>query len=146
MNEELHSTNDELETVNDELRGRTGELDSMNTFLEAILASLGTAVVVLDPDLHVRLWNERARDLWGVGTDEVRGQHFMNLDIGLEVERLSQPLRKCLTGKGGKEQLTLPAVNRRGKQIQCLVTCSPLKNASGIHGALVLMEDAVPQE
>jgi two-component system CheB/CheR fusion protein len=145
MNEELHSTNEELETVNEELRGRTGELNSMNTFLESILTSLGAAVVVLDPDLQIRLWNEEARDLWGLDANEVRGQHFMNLDIGLEVERLKQPLRKCLNGGSAKEELTVEAVNRRGKTIQCHVTCSPLKNASGIHGALILMEDAVPQ-
>ena len=145
MNEELHSTNEELETVNEELRGRTDELNTVNVFLESILTSLGAAVVVLEPDLHIRLWNERARELWGLAADEVRGQHFMNLDIGLEVERLKQPLRKCLTGASETEQLTLEAVNRRGKTIQCLVTCSPLTNASGIHGALILMEDAGPQ-
>jgi two-component system CheB/CheR fusion protein len=145
MNEELHSTNEELETVNEELRGRTGELNSMNTFLESILTSLGAAVVVLDPDLRIRLWNEEARDLWGLDANEVRGQHFMNLDIGLEVQRLKQPLRKCLNSGSAKEELTVEAVNRRGKTTQCHVTCSPLKNASGIHGALILMEDAVPQ-
>ena len=69
----------------------------------------------------------------------------MNLDIGLEVERLKQPIRKCLSGASDNEQLTLEAVNRRGKTIQCLITCSPLKNSSGIHGALVLMEDGTPQ-
>jgi two-component system CheB/CheR fusion protein len=145
MNEELHSTNEELETVNEEFRGRTAEVNSVNTFLESILTSLGAAVVVLDPDLHVHLWNERARDLWGLDADEVRGQHFMNLDIGLEVERVKQPLRNCLNGNSAKEELTVEAVNRRGKTIQCHVTCSPLRNASGIHGALILMDDAVPQ-
>ena len=142
MNEELHSTNEELETVNDELRGRTDELNSANTFLESILTSLGAAVVVLDADLHIRLWNDEARDLWGLRVDEVRGQHFMSLDIGLEVGRLKQPLRKCLTGNSDSEQLTVEAVNRRGRPIQCLVTCSSLKNASGTHGVLILMEDA----
>ena len=142
MNEELHSTNEELETVNDELRGRTGELNSANTFLESILTSLGAAVVVLDADLHIRLWNDEARDLWGLRVDEVRGQHFMSLDIGLEVGRLKQPLRHCLTGSSDTEQLTVEAVNRRGKPIQCLVTCSSLKSANGTHGVLILMEDA----
>ncbi len=142
MNEELHSTNEELETVNDELRGRTGELNSANTFLESILTSLGAAVVVLDADLNIRLWNDEAHDLWGLRVDEVRGQHFMSLDIGLEVGRLKQPLGKCLTGTSDTEQLTVEAVNRRGKPIQCLVTCSSLTNANGTHGVLVLMEDA----
>ena len=39
----------------------------------------------LDAHLHIRLWSDEALDLWGLRVDEVRGQSFMSLDIGLEV-------------------------------------------------------------
>ena len=66
MNEELQSTNEELQTINDELRQRTAELNEVNDFLESIWAGLDGAVVVLDPDLRVLVWNHGSEDLWGV--------------------------------------------------------------------------------
>src|SRR4051794_35139997 len=88
MNEELQSTNEELETINEELRQRSRELDEVNAFLETILTSLGVAVIVLDDDLSVRVWNAGSTDLWGVRADEAEGDHLFGLDLGLPVEQL----------------------------------------------------------
>ena len=85
---ELQATNEELETINEELRQRTLDLNEVNSFLESILVSLGAGVVVLDEELRVRAWNEQAAELWGLRPDEVQGQHFANLDIGLATDRL----------------------------------------------------------
>jgi two-component system CheB/CheR fusion protein len=64
--EELQSTNDELRTINDELRDRTTELHNVNAFMEAILTSLRAGVAVVNREMHVRMWNRRAEDLWGL--------------------------------------------------------------------------------
>ena len=96
MNEELQSTNEELETINDELRERTGELNQVNDFLEAILTSLGLGVAVLDREQRVQVWNQRAEDLWGVRPDEAVDNHLLALDIGLPSEQLAAPLRAVL--------------------------------------------------
>ncbi|HZQ29234.1 MAG TPA: CheR family methyltransferase [Acidimicrobiales bacterium] len=141
MNEELQSTVEELETTNDELRLRTGELDSLNGFLRSILTSLQAAVVVVDRDFAVRIWNVEAEDMWGLRPDEVEGKHFLNLEIGLPVERLRAPVRLCLSGESANEQLTVPAINRRGQAIECRVTCTPLIGQDEeINGALLLIE------
>jgi two-component system CheB/CheR fusion protein len=139
MNEELQSTNEELSTINDELQQRTEELNDSNAYLEGILSSLTAAVVVVDADLGVRGWNTGARDLWGLIEDEVHGTHFLNLDIGLPVDQLRTPIRKVLAGEG-QQALTLPAVNRRGRQIQCRVTVTPLDLGNGAGGAILMME------
>jgi two-component system CheB/CheR fusion protein len=83
MNEELQSTNEELQTLNDEMRRRTEELNEVNAFLEAIFTSLRGGIVVVNQDLYIQIWNYKAEDLWGLRVDEVQGQHFLNLDIGL---------------------------------------------------------------
>ena len=113
MNEELQSTNEELETMNDELRIRTDDLNAVNAFLDAVLTSLHQGVVVLDPELRVRAWNAASADLWGVREEEAENLHFLNLDIGLPVDRLSQPLRSALQGEVSDH--VLPARNRRGR-------------------------------
>src|SRR5690606_201452 len=87
MNEELQSTNEELETSNTELRARTEEVNEINAYLTSILTSLGVGVVVVDSDLQIRIWNQRSEELWGLKADEVIGKPFLNLDIGLPVER-----------------------------------------------------------
>ncbi len=144
-NEELQSTNEELETTNDELRQRTGDLDEVNGFLESILTSLDSAVVVVDRDVTIQVWNRHAHDLWGLRFDEVVGQHLMNLDIGLPLEHLRQPVRSCLAGEEEKQVLVVAAVNRRGRAIDCEVRVTPLLRGDGhdgdaIVGVILLMD------
>jgi len=144
MNEELQSTNEELQTMNDELRTRGDELNSSNAFLHSILTSLDGGVAVVDRELRVLAWNEAAEELWGLREQEVRGQHFLNLDIGLPVDGLRAALRKCISGDGPGHEITLEAVNRRGKPIRCRVNCTPLRGPTEeMQGAILLMEEHV---
>jgi two-component system CheB/CheR fusion protein len=108
MNEELQSTNEELQTLNEELQRRSEKLNQSNDFLEAIFTGLKGGVVV-DRDLFVQIWNDKLEDLWGLRADEAIGQHFLNLDIGLPIEQLRQPIRlwpfKGVSGQIGRRQL-----------------------------------------
>jgi two-component system, chemotaxis family, CheB/CheR fusion protein len=143
MNEELQSTNEELQTINDELRQRSDELNEVNNFLESILTSLRKSVVVVDQDMKITAWNDRASDLWGLREEEAHGKNFLNLDIGLPVEKLRQHVRQCIRGESDGHELVLQANNRRGKEIHCRVVCTPLADAKGqVRGAILLMDDA----
>jgi two-component system CheB/CheR fusion protein len=138
MNEELQSTNEELETMNDELQQRTDELNDVNAFLESVLGSLGAAVAVVDHELQVTAWNEAAFELWGLRAEEVLGNHLLNLDIGLPVDELRGPIRKVLAGDGEPE-VTLSAINRRGRPISLRLELAPLDGNDGMRGAILLM-------
>jgi two-component system, chemotaxis family, CheB/CheR fusion protein len=141
MNEEMQSTNEELQTINDELGLRTSELNQLNAFLESIWAGLGGAVVVLDPDLRVLVWNHGSEDLWGVRQEEVQGQHFLNLDIGLPVDQIRPALRQAMSGEDGARSTMVGATNRRGRSVRCRVTCSPLVgNDRSVRGVIVVVE------
>ena len=139
MNEELQSTNEELSTANDQLRQRGDELTHLNTFLDSILGSLQHAVIVVDKELRVQGWNRRAEELWGLSGEEVKGQHFLNLDIGLPVERLRQPIRAVLNGEHDGQVLHVDGVNRRGKGINVAVAFSPLGPDKDLRGVILLM-------
>jgi two-component system CheB/CheR fusion protein len=143
INEELQSTNDELHVVNDTLEVREDELGQVNAYLEAILTGIRQAVVVLDRELQVHLWNQWAYDLWGVRSEEARGKNFLNLDIGLPVASLRDALRSCLSGASEQELVHLDARNRRGFDIRCQVTSSPLTTIVdgevSIDGVILLM-------
>jgi two-component system, chemotaxis family, CheB/CheR fusion protein len=144
MNEELQSSNEELETMNDELRHRTLELNDMNAFLETILTTIGLAVAFLDRHQHIQIWNGQARELWGVTSEEAEDQHLLTLDIGLPVERLKDLLRATLSGTSPREEVTLPATNRRGRAFECRVTFLPLGADSNISGVIMMMEPVDP--
>lgn len=143
MNEELQSTNEELQTVNDELQRSTEELNQSNAFLESILTSLKGGVVVVDRDLRIQIWNCKSEDFWGLRSEEALEQNFLNLDIGLPVEQLRQPIRTCLSGLSNEvSEVTLEAINRRGRSFACRVTCTPLVSSQGqTQGVILLMEE-----
>jgi two-component system CheB/CheR fusion protein len=142
MNEELQSSNEELETMNEELRHRTLELNDMNALLETILTTVGLAVLVVDSDQHIQIWNGQARELWGLTADEVEDQHLLSLDIGLPLDNLKRELRATLDGSSQQEEIVLEATNRRGRGFQCRVTVMPLKGDSDgrVSGAIMTME------
>jgi two-component system CheB/CheR fusion protein len=140
MNEELQSTNEELSTTNDQLRQRSDELRHLNSFLGSILTSLHQAVVVVDHELRVKGWNRKAEDLWGLRADEVHGQHFLNLDIGLQVDRLRAPLRSVLGGEQSLQTVNMEAINRRGGTVELSIQCTPLDGDRDIRGVILMMD------
>jgi two-component system CheB/CheR fusion protein len=144
-NEELQSTNEELATVNEQLRERTVEAVSVNTFLQGILATLPSSVIVVDRELQVQLWNHQSEELWGLRADEVTGKHLLNLDIGLPVDQLKDPVRECLSDGSADGAVELEAVNRRGRAIDVRVSLRPLHTAKGVAGVIVLL-DATPHD
>src|SRR5437764_5252706 len=143
MNEELQSTNDELEAMNEIPGERAGELDRLNLFLETILGSLGVAVVVLDGEQRVQLWNDSAFDLWGLRADEVENQNFLSLDMGLPVEPLRDAVSAALADPPKASDVVVDAVTRRGRRVACSVRALPLSAADGgLYGVILLMTDA----
>jgi two-component system CheB/CheR fusion protein len=142
MNEELQSTNEELQTMNDELRIRGLELNTSNSFLESVLTSLQSAVVVIDRELRVRAWNTRAVDMWGLRPEEAIGDYFFGLDIGLPVQSLHGPVKDLLHGRAREAAVVVAATNRRGRSLQCRVTMSVLSDVNReTSGVIIVMDE-----
>jgi len=141
MNEELQSTNEELRTMNDQLQERSEELNQVNGYFASILSNLHSAVVVLDRDLQIKIWSPKAEDLWGVRENEVVGQGFLDLDIGLPVRELHPVLVRALDDAPPDREIVLDGINRRGRPIQCQVQCTPLQGLGGSDGIILLMQE-----
>jgi len=117
-------------------------MNQLNAFLESVLSGMRAAAVVVNQNLNVLVWNRRAEDLWGLRVDEVQGRSLLNLDIGLPVAQLRDIIRPCLAGDKDHQDIVVDAVNRRGKSIQCRITCTALVSASRHReGAILLMEE-----
>jgi two-component system CheB/CheR fusion protein len=142
MNEELQSMNDELQITNESLRDRQEEVDRLNQFMGSVLSSMNSGVAVVDSDMRLLAWTARAEDLWGIRTDEAVNEHLMNLDIGLPVERLRQPIRAQLADPELEPQaVVLDAVNRRGRQVEVRVTLTHIRDRGESMPAAMLVMD-----
>jgi two-component system CheB/CheR fusion protein len=141
MNEELQSTNDEFHVVNDMLNARGVELDQVNTYLQSVLTGIDCGVIVVDQDLVVRIWNHWSEDLWGLRAVEVEGKHLLNLDFGLPVAELGRLVRTAMDTKSRVPRASFEARNRRGRDITCLVTCTPMTSLEEPQGVIILMEE-----
>ena len=143
MNEELQSTNEELGSINDELRNRGAQLNDLNRFLRSVFASLGGGVAVVDHQMRIKVWNHRAEDLWGVRSEEAVDRRFTDLDIGLPVEKVKPLIADTFKRNGESAQLTLSAVNRRGKKIQVRIVGTPLiePDQKQAQGVILMMEE-----
>lgn len=127
--------------MNDELRERTDETLQANSFLGSVLSSVHQGVVVVDRELRVMAWNRRATDLWGLRDDEVEGEHLLNLDIGVPVQRLRDPIRRVVSGDEAPE-VELDGHDRRGKPVHVRIVFAPLKNRPNVEepdGAILLI-------
>lgn len=126
--------------MNDELRERTDETMHANLFLASVLSGIEQAVVVVDRQLHVVAWNRLATEHWGLRDDEVEGQHLLNLDIGLPLDILRDPIRRVLAGED-PDGVVLDGHNRRGQGVVYQVEFAPLRGDldHGVVGAIMLV-------
>ena len=82
--EELQSTNEELNTLNDELRHRNVELNELNSDISNLLNSTKLPIVMLDRDLRIRRFTERAEMIMNAApTDIGRRVTDLKLNIGV---------------------------------------------------------------
>lgn len=144
MNEELRSTNDELEATNEELRNRSDELSAYKTYMDTVLISIRTGVIVLDEALRVTSWNRASENTWGLRAEEVMGRRFLGLDIGLPTQALQESLERALRGYV-PPRTTVEGVNRRGRPIVCEVSLSLLEQDGRRQTGIVLLLDDITE-
>jgi two-component system CheB/CheR fusion protein len=139
-NEELQSTNEALQATSEELRVLSEEVFNKNIFLDAILSSMNSGVIVVDGRSQIRAWNQRSEDLWGLRADEVIGSTIDQLDIGLPTKEINALVREKLSNEPA--ELSLQCVNRRGRTIHCTVKVTPLSGSDGETGSVIFIEEA----
>ncbi len=142
MNEELRSTNEELEVTNEEMRRQGDEAAEYRRYSESVLRSIDAGIIVLDDNLLVQSWNRWCENAWGLRNEEVAEESFLDLDIGLPVQRLRDSLHETLTTQMPADMIEMEAMDRRGRRIDCRIRLSPLLyDSRQARGVILIVED-----
>jgi two-component system CheB/CheR fusion protein len=98
-------------------------------------------MAVVDKEMRVLIWNRGCEELWGLRTDETIGAMLPALDFGLPMDEVKQLIGKAFVDLDSYGEVTVDAVNRRGRSLRIRVTCTAFRNSSDlINGAVLLME------
>jgi two-component system, chemotaxis family, CheB/CheR fusion protein len=146
MNEELQSTNEELQSLNDELRERTLQSDEANGFLQGILEGLDAALIVIDTDYRVQLWNTGAERVTGLRAFEAEGLLLLDIDLGLPVDELHAALRVVMSRQQPRAVVEGTGLDRFGHQRSRVLTATELQPGSAeLRGVLLTLAEATDE-
>ncbi len=147
LKETYEKQSEELQTVNRTLQATMIENRAVTEFLDSILNSLSSGVVVVDKSGRVTLVNPAARKLLGLGEDlrDVKGRHYSEFALAGENHECSavETIRS-----GETVNNTLKKIRTSyGTTLSLSVSTSLLKNRGGdIVGAVELFYDVSKME
>ncbi|MBI3454249.1 MAG: response regulator [Candidatus Rokubacteria bacterium] len=118
------------------------ELSEANTFLGNLIESAADAIIALDPERQVVIWNPAAERIFARGLAEVRGQRLANaLPAGVMRE-----LEAVLGGPGASRTLLVRTDAGDDAGLDLTVTCSPIPwGGRGKPGLLLVAKDVTEQ-
>jgi two-component system CheB/CheR fusion protein len=101
--EELQSINEELSTVDQELREKVDQLGRVNSDLQNLMSSTDIGTIFLDRGLKIKLYTERARDLFNITPSDV-GRPLEHFTHKLEYDSLSEDAEAVLRNLQSRER------------------------------------------
>lgn len=141
--EKLAALGVELSSANLALDRARTELAAARSVLTGIMTSVPFGIWVVDSELTIRLWNDRATEIWGLDSEAAVGRSLLELALGLPVRELEAPIRACLERGEGNHQVTVDAQRRDGRVFRCHLTVTGLAHDRAMHrGAIVLTSES----
>jgi PAS domain S-box-containing protein len=143
MSDALHRHRSEMEALVDR---RTAELRQAEAWLGELVRSSADAIVGLDRDGHITLWNRGARDLFGYTPVEVQGARLSDL-IGAGSPREERFLQDELTRAGAVVGYSTRRRTKDGTSIPVSLTQTAVRRSGeAVIGYSVIFRDERPRE
>jgi two-component system, chemotaxis family, CheB/CheR fusion protein len=140
-NEELQSTNAELDATNRELAHRTDELNVLSYYQRTIIRSLSAAVVVVDPQGRITLWNLASERLLGLTENEALGQLLWTLRIPVISRAFVKNIRRNLGKHLALRVEDITYDRPGGGRGHAALSAIPLVDEDRVLGAVIIVED-----
>ena len=93
--EELQSSNEELTTLNDELKNRNQTISILNADLTNVSENVDSAVVLVDGNLKIRLFNPAAEKILNLVPGQI-GLPIASVSMGIVVEDLEKTVSESI--------------------------------------------------
>jgi PAS domain S-box-containing protein len=127
LESEYKDINSRLARVNEMLRNSLMERNRLAHFLNNILESLDSGVIVTDPSGSINVFNAAAEKLLGVKTAKALGQKYKSLlPLGADVERRALGL-----GEGERISGEIAVESSPGKKVHAAYSIGKLKRSGG---------------
>ncbi|HYG08394.1 MAG TPA: PAS domain S-box protein, partial [Pyrinomonadaceae bacterium] len=123
-----------------EMQATLTELRENNQTLEAIIHASPLAIVALDPEGIVKMWNQSAERIYGWSEADVLGRMLPTVPPD-KLEELRRNHRKAVAGTDFKAFETV-RLRKDGTQVNVSISTAPLRDAEGqVNGVVALVED-----
>ncbi|HYP01862.1 MAG TPA: PAS domain S-box protein [Pyrinomonadaceae bacterium] len=123
-----------------EMQATLASLRESNQTLEAIIHASPLAIITLDPDGIVKMWNSAAERIYGWSEQEVLGRPLPTVPPDRQ-EEMRQNHRRALAGTDFTAYET-ERLRKDGTQISVSISTAPLSDAEGrLKGVVALVED-----
>jgi len=122
---------------------RDRELLETNAILSTLIESAPIAVVMVDKDANVELWNHRAEEIFGWKREEVLGKGLPYVPED-KVNELRENLSQGLSSQQSL-RLELERVTKKGKTIYLHEYVTPISNESGESDKLMLLIEDITE-
>jgi PAS domain S-box-containing protein len=137
LTERYASLQDELAVTNEKLRASFDERERSAVYLERILHSVPSAVVAVDLEGRIQLYNRAAEELFGKTSSEVLGHDYSSV-LPAQIPSAASALKGPRAITDGEKKIAL----EDGKTIPVAASTSLLTDAEGrVHGAVEIVND-----
>src|SRR2546427_6236630 len=133
------------ETLEDQVRQRTEELLHTNQVLESLIDACPNAIVAVDTNRNIIIWNNAATQIFGWTASEILGGRvpFVTDDTREESNVFNE---RALRGETFTNH-QMRRAQRDGRTVDLLVSAAPLRDSSGaINGFLTVATDITQQK
>ena len=117
-------------------------MNTLTLMQRTIIRNLSSAVVVLDPDGRIRIWNLAAERLLGVAETEAIGHPLWTLHVPALDRPTLQRIRRALVADGPQRLDRVPYELPNGTKGQATVSAVPIADDdSAAVGSVIIFED-----
>jgi PAS domain S-box-containing protein len=140
LEKRVESLNQALEEKNRELEKNLQETERVRTYLQNILESLNSGVMVVDSSGRITTGNDAVQRITGFDAAEIVGKPFSELGIfkdsyGDVLDRImGNPIQGC--------NCEMQITQKDGASLHVNLSSSPMKNSrSGVSGRVIVLQD-----
>ena len=122
------------------LERRMGEQEQ---FMSSILQNSVDAIIFVDPDNRVQVWNRGAELIFGYRSDEMAGQTFHRLiPPEIDADQELRRVRDAIRAEGYVKDYIAPRVTKDGRRITVDISRTNVRSADGqLVGSTVIIKD-----